>query len=88
MTADILSSPVSRIQTSAAEALGAAMTAASGAGFYETVEDAVRNMAHIKKTFTPNAANTEIYDRLYRRVFVKLYWAIKEINASVHSLGL
>jgi len=88
MTADITNSPVSRIQTSSASALGAAMVAAKGAGLYETVENAVRNMAHITKTFTPNPSNTELYDRLYRRVFVKLYWAMKEINSSLYSLGL
>jgi sugar (pentulose or hexulose) kinase len=88
MTSDVLNCPVSRIQTSAAEALGAAMAAAKGAGFYKTVEEAVRNMAHITKTFTPNAAHHEIYDRMYRRVYVKLYWAMKELNASVHSMGL
>ncbi|MHA1135666.1 MAG: FGGY-family carbohydrate kinase [Candidatus Thorarchaeota archaeon] len=88
MTADITGSQVSRIQTSAAFALGAAMVAAKGAGLYETVEDAVRNMAHITKTFTPNLSNTELYDRLYRRVYVKLYWAMKELNSSIYSLGI
>jgi sugar (pentulose or hexulose) kinase len=88
MTADVLGQPVSRIQTTSAEALGAAMTAAKGAGFYETVEEAVVNMNQLREKFIPIPSNQEVYDILHRRVYQKMYWATKEINTAVDEIGI
>ena len=54
MQADIYGCPVETIASQEASALGAAMIAASGAGLYPGLKDAVRGMAHMKRRFEPD----------------------------------
>lgn len=64
--ADILGRPI-RIATSEQTcALGAAMFAATAAGHYSKVEDAMKNMSSgFDATYEPDPANVEKYNRLY-----------------------
>ena len=79
ITADILGIPAHRTNTPAAEALGAAIDAAKGGGLYKSVKEAAENMVHITKTFTPIPKNVELYDRLYKEVYLKVYESNKEM---------
>ena len=48
-------------------ALGAAMAGAVAAGLYDGFAQAVENMAgRIEKSYSPDAAGTRTYDRLFR----------------------
>jgi sugar (pentulose or hexulose) kinase len=80
IAADVLGQSVYRTQTSSAEALGAAMCAARGAGFYDDMKDAVRDMSHTTTIFRPNLKNQELYDVLYKGVYSKLYETMKPFS--------
>ncbi|MDR1505613.1 MAG: hypothetical protein LBI67_00775 [Treponema sp.] len=59
--ADILQIPVSVLLVKEAGALGCAILSAVAAGVYRTVEEAARNMSHIKETIPPNPVHAGFY---------------------------
>ena len=73
ITADIFGLPVERPSTPETSGLGAAIAAAAGSGLFPDLESAARHMTKSAKRFEPNYQNTEIYDRLYTNVFLKMY---------------
>jgi L-ribulokinase len=65
---DVLNMPIKVCRTEQACALGAAMFAATAAGFYERVEDARAAMnPGFDREYAPDAANAEKYAGLYKR---------------------
>ena len=69
---DVINKPIKVCNTDQACALGAAMFAATAAGVYAKVEDAIANMnSGFSKEYKPNPANVEAYAKLYRE-YVKL----------------
>ncbi len=70
--ADVLGLPLVRAETSEATALGAAMIAAVGSGFYASQDDAARAMTRSGRRFLPGRARA-FYDELYREVYVGLF---------------
>lgn len=65
---DVLGMPIKVCNTDQACALGAAMFAATAAGVYAKVEDAIEAMnSGFSKEYIPNAANKEVYDKLYAK---------------------
>ena len=48
-----------------ATALGAAILAGKGVGLYTDVEETVRKVVKIEKTYYPNAENAKVYAELY-----------------------
>ena len=58
--------------------LGAAILAGKAAGVFESIESAVNSMVKIKKTFEPNPANREVYDRQYKK-FKLLFEALTPV---------
>lgn len=58
--------------------LGAAILAGKAAGVFESIESAVNSMVKIKKTFEPNPANREIYDKQYKK-FKMLFEALTPV---------
>lgn len=82
ITADMFGRPVHRVQTHETSGLGAAVLGFVGIGEYKTVEDAVANMVRHKDTFTPNAKNHHIYERLYNEVYKNMYPALKGLYKS------
>ncbi len=64
--ADVLQMPIKVANSEQAPALGAAMYAATAAGIYPKVEDAIKAMGNgFEKTYSPNSANAEVYNQLY-----------------------
>lgn len=61
-----------------ATALGAAILAGVGTGIYENFEEAVKKTVVIKKSYTPNPDNKEIYDKNYE-TYLELYESLKPI---------
>ena len=69
---DVINKPIKVCNTDQACALGAAMFAATAAGVYTKVEDAIANMnSGFSKEYKPNPTNVEAYAKLYRE-YVKL----------------
>lgn len=69
---DVINKPIKISNTDHACALGAAIFAATAAGCYSKVEDAMQVMNNgFAKEYHPIAANVDIYDKLYKR-YVKI----------------
>ncbi len=66
MQADVYGCPVETIASQEASALGAAMIAATGAGLYSSLKDAVRGMVRMKRRYEPNPGHIEMYTESYR----------------------
>lgn len=65
---DVLNMPIKVCKTDQASALGAAMFAATAAGIYNKVEDAIDAMnSGFSKEYLPNAENTRIYADIYEK---------------------
>jgi sugar (pentulose or hexulose) kinase len=79
ITADVLGQNVCTIQTPSAEALGAAIDAAKGANLFGTVEDAIRSMSRVTKTYEPVKDHTVLYDKIYKKIYSKIHEATSEI---------
>lgn len=76
--ADVLGKIVVSIDSAAeGPALGAAILAAVGAGRYESVEKACKDIINEVETCEPNLENVIIYDRKYKK-FKRLYPMLKE----------
>ena len=64
--ADVLGIPVDVPVVKEATALGAAIMAGKGIGLYAGVKEAARSLVKIEKTFLPDGANREVYDKAYQ----------------------
>lgn len=66
--ADVLNRPIKIAKAEQAPALGAAMYAATAAGIFSSVGEAIQAMGQgVDKTYTPNKKTVEVYNRLYKR---------------------
>ena len=66
--ADVLNMPIKIAASDQAPALGAAMYAATAAGIFKNVKEAIATMGNgFEKTYNPNPEKTEIYLKLYRK---------------------
>lgn len=79
ITADIFGLPVSRVQTNETTTLGAAIATFTALGEFNDVNDAIQNMTHIVDTFQPNPEAHEVYDKLYKNVYLNIYPKNKKI---------
>ncbi|MEW6403376.1 MAG: FGGY-family carbohydrate kinase [Chloroflexota bacterium] len=79
LTADVFGLPASRPHVYEASGLGAAMDAAVGVGVHKDFPTAIREMAHVRDTFEPDAKTHAIYDELYRGVYKKMYGQLKPL---------
>jgi len=86
LTADIFGLPVSNPHVYEASGLGAAMDAAVGLKLHPDFETAVKEMCHLGTTFEPIAANHEIYDALYNRVYCKMYDRLKPLYDEIRDI--
>lgn len=73
IAADVFNRPVKRVQTYETSGLGAAMVTFMACGVYSNEQEAVKNMVHYTRMFTPNLKNAKTYDVIYKKVYLKLY---------------
>lgn len=78
IVADVTGVRVARASTSEATTLGAGILAASQAGWYSSVREAADAMTSTERSFEPSGKTHQIYDRLYREVYVELFPAIQQ----------
>ena len=64
LLANVLNRPVRTPVQSEGSLLGAAICAATGAGFYATIDEAARKMVHWRSKYSPDK-RAELYDRYY-----------------------
>lgn len=76
--ADVTGTRATRASTSEATCLGAGILAASQVGWYSSAREAADAMTSTEHSFEPSQKTHEIYDRLYREVYVELFPAIKQ----------
>lgn len=86
ITADLFGCKVQKIQTYETSALGAAMAAFTGVGEYGNLHDAVKAMSHISCEYTPDPKAHEIYEKLYHRVYKKLYGANRRFYKEIRDI--
>ena len=64
--------------------LGCAILASVGAGIYDSVDDAVKNMVRQERTIEPREEVKKVYDRLYEEVYLKVRPGVKDV---VHAMA-
>ena len=73
ITADVFGLPAERPHTNETSALGAAMDAAVGLGYYPNCAAAVAGMTRVRNRFMPIPENQARYSELYHQVYEKMY---------------
>lgn len=86
ITADIFNLPVSRPSIYEASGLGAAINAAVGMNYYSDYESAIKNMTSIGKSVEPNPENIQLYDDLYKRVYLPMYKRLKPLYEEIQDI--
>ncbi len=85
---DVLDRDVVISATQENTALGAAMLAACGAGYYESLEQASTAMFREGELFHADPANRQIYDRLFNEVYKKVYPQIRSLSRALGDFAL
>lgn len=86
ITADVFNLPVSRPSIYEASGLGAAIVAAVGMGYYPNFESAVNQMTKIGETIEPTKDNIQIYEDLYRKVYLPMYKNLKPLYDEIRDI--
>ncbi|MDJ0811379.1 MAG: FGGY-family carbohydrate kinase [Desulfobacterales bacterium] len=86
ITADIFDLPAQRPHTYETSALGAAIDAAVGLGFYPDFAAAVAAMTRITRVFEPVPANRDLYQALFENVYRKMYGRLKPIYEDIRAI--
>jgi sugar (pentulose or hexulose) kinase len=84
--ADILCRPVTVTDNPAPVSLGAAISAGYGVGIYPDPISAAERMVKIRKTYDPNQNTIDLYDQLYREVYVNIYNRLSDLTDTVSYL--
>ena len=86
ITANMFGLPLSRIQTNESSALGAAVCVFVSRGEYESYEDAVDHMVHLRDTFEPDMAEHALYQQIYDEVFTHYYRTLTPLHKALGRL--
>jgi sugar (pentulose or hexulose) kinase len=79
ITADVFDLPVECPSVSETSALGAAMIAAVGQGYYPDYASAVAAMTSVRQVVQPIPHHRDLYQQLYNRVYRKMYAQLKPL---------
>ena len=86
LTADIFGLPTARPHVYEASGLGAAIDAAVGIGLHPDFETAVKEMTRIRDTFEPDQRTHQVYDHLYREVYLQMYHQLHPLYKAIQKL--
>ncbi len=86
LTADIFNLPVSRPHLYEASGLGAAINAAVGAGLHTDYASALKAMTRLGETFMPDRQASEIYDQLYKEVYLHMYGRLQPFYKAMQNI--
>ncbi|QSX04854.1 FGGY-family carbohydrate kinase [Sedimentibacter sp. zth1] len=73
ITANMFGLPVRRIQTYEASGLGSSMVAFVSKGVFKDIDEAIKEMVHIKDEFIPDMDEHAIYKKLFSEIFDKIF---------------
>ncbi|GAA0406420.1 xylulokinase [Paenibacillus motobuensis] len=79
MQADIFNTPVVSLKNEQGPAMGAAMMAAVGSGWFDSLKECADKFIGYGKTFEPIPANVDTYARLFK-LYQQVYSATRELN--------
>lgn len=74
--ADILNTDITALSCNEVGAAGTTALAGKAIGAFDDITEVVNKMVKVRKIFTPNKANNEIYSKLYKK-YANLYNAVK-----------
>ena len=77
--ADIFDKKVVSLENEQGPGMGAAMLAAVGLGWFDTVQDCAAAFVHFGKVYTPNAENVEKYKAMHK-IYKQVYPATADIS--------
>lgn len=80
--ADIFNHPVVSLKNEQGPGMGAAMIAATGLGWFESMEACADTFVHYGKVYKPIAANVAAYQEVYR-VYQQVYAHTKSLSAEL-----
>ncbi|MDE1947204.1 MAG: carbohydrate kinase, partial [Burkholderiales bacterium] len=86
IAADVFGLAAERPRLTDSSALGAAMLAAAGLGWYPDVASAARAMAGPTERFEPRPENVALYERLHREVFAPLAPRLAPLNRRLRAI--
>lgn len=86
MSADVFGLPAIRPHVYETSGLGAAIDAAVGLQLHRDFETAVREMTRVGQVFDPDPRTHELYENLYRRVYLKLYERLKPLYKEIRDI--
>ena len=86
LTADIFNLPVIRPHTYETSGLGAAINAAVGLGYYDSYQTAVKSMTRAERVFEPDPTNAELYQRLYKEVYLRMYKQLQPLYRKIREI--
>lgn len=84
--ADVFGRPASRPHTHEASGLGAAIDVALGLGIHPDAETAVAAMVRVRDTFEPDPANRNLYEDLFRSVYLPMYERLKPLYREIRRI--
>jgi len=87
LTADVFGIPTVRPHVYEASGLGAAIDAAVGMKIHPDFKTAVAEMTHIGQRFEPNPATRQVYDRLYKEIYLKMYNRLRPFYKVIREVG-
>jgi xylulokinase len=80
--ADIFDATVLKLENEQGPGMGAAMLAAYGCGWFDSLEACARKFTRVTKEFTPCANSVRQYEELYR-VYTEVYPSTRSISAEL-----
>jgi sugar (pentulose or hexulose) kinase len=86
LTSDIFDLPVNKPHTFEASALGAAINAAIGSGYFSNYETAVSHMCRIDKTFYPDSKNSAVYKEHFEKVYLRMYKRLQKLYHEIRDI--
>ncbi len=86
ITADIFNMEAYRPHTYETSALGAAINAAVGMGYYPDFSSAVAAMTRRGDSFSPDPGNAAIYGELYEKVYRKMYRHLQPLYEQIRDI--
>jgi sugar (pentulose or hexulose) kinase len=86
ISADIFGKPVSKVQTYETSGLGAAIVGFTTLGIFNDFETAVKKMVHVKDTFKPNDDINKKYERIFHKIYKKMYKHLKPLYDEMYEI--
>lgn len=77
--ADIFNRKVVSLENEQGPGMGAAMIAAVGVGWFDSLQDCARQFVHFGKSYTPDPVNVKKYQQIYR-IYRQVYAQTKAIS--------